>query len=237
VRERFDVITWDLRGLGESTAVKRCASRADEDRFLAGVGKPAVTPPVGPLEMSRWIQRYRAFGQRSRQRSGNLTLYIPTAESARDMDLLRRAVGARQVTFIGGSYGTFLGATYANMLPRSVRAMALSAGHRSRGVGEARPRRGIQMPRVCRRFTGVKATRPRLWPKRRRAAVRVARKGRGTLPLSSRMQQSCVDEDDAWELEQSLGLGSREILVVGVVEAVPLAVAVEEVRARIIVVL
>jgi hypothetical protein len=45
------------------------------------------------------------------------------------------------------------------------------------------------------------------------------------------MQQSCVDEDDAWELEQSLGLGSREILVVRVVEAVPLAVAVEEVRA------
>ena len=45
------------------------------------------------------------------------------------------------------------------------------------------------------------------------------------------MQQSCVDEDDAWELEQSLGLGSREILVVRVVEAVPFAVAVEEVRA------
>ena len=42
VRERFDVITWDLRGLGESTAVKRCASRADEDRFFAGVGKPSA---------------------------------------------------------------------------------------------------------------------------------------------------------------------------------------------------
>jgi hypothetical protein len=52
-----------------------------------------------------------------------------------------------------------------------------------------------------------------------------------------RVQQSCVDEDDAWELEQSLGLGSREILVARVVEAVPLAVAVEEVRAQIILVL
>ena len=50
------------------------------------------------------------------------------------------------------------------------------------------------------------------------------------------MQQSCLDEDDAWQLE-SLGLGRREILVVRVVEAVPLTVAVEEVRARIIVVL
>ncbi len=127
VRKRFDVITWDLRGLGESTAVKCFASQADEDRFFAGVGKPALTFPVGPLEMSRWIQRYRAFGQRCRQRSGSLMRHITTAESARDMDLLRRAVGARRVTFLGGSYGTFLGATYANMFPRRVRAMALSA--------------------------------------------------------------------------------------------------------------
>jgi pimeloyl-ACP methyl ester carboxylesterase len=127
VRERFDVITWDLRGLGESTAVKCFASQADEDRFFAGVGKPALTFPVGPLEMSSWIQRYRAFGQRCRQRSGSLMRHITTAESARDMDLLRRAVGARRVTFLGGSYGTFLGATYANIFLRRVRAMALSA--------------------------------------------------------------------------------------------------------------
>ena len=47
---------------------------------------------------------------------------------------------------------------------------------------------------------------------------------RDVLLLSRRMQQSCVDEDDAWELEQSVGLGSPEILAVRVVEAVPLAV-------------
>jgi pimeloyl-ACP methyl ester carboxylesterase len=127
VRERFDVISWDPRGLGESTAVNCFASQADEDRFFAGVGKPALTFPVGPLEMSHWIQRYRAFGRRCKRRSGELMRHITTAESARDMDLLRRAVGARRVTFIGGSWGTFLGATYANMFPRRVRAMALSA--------------------------------------------------------------------------------------------------------------
>jgi pimeloyl-ACP methyl ester carboxylesterase len=127
VRERFDVISWDPRGLGESTAVRCFASQAAEDRFFAGVGKPAFTFPVGPLEVSRWIERYRAFGQRCRQRSGDLMRHLTTAESARDMDLLRRAVGARQVTFIGGSWGTFLGATYANLFPRRVRAMALSA--------------------------------------------------------------------------------------------------------------
>ena len=127
VRERFDVISWDPRGLGESSAVRCFASQADEDRFFAGVGKPAYTFPVGPLETSVWIQRYRAFGRRCQRRSGALLRHITAAESARDMDLLRRAVGARKLTFIGGSWGTFLGATYANMFPRRLRAMALSA--------------------------------------------------------------------------------------------------------------
>jgi pimeloyl-ACP methyl ester carboxylesterase len=127
VRERFDVISWDPRGLGESTAVKCFASQAAEDRFFAGLGKPAYTFPVGQLEMSAWSQRSRAFGRRCKRRTGELMRHITTAESARDMDLLRRAVGARRVTFIGGSWGTFLGATYANMFPSRVRAMALSA--------------------------------------------------------------------------------------------------------------
>lgn len=127
IPERFDLISWDPRGLGESTAVKCFASQADEDRFFADVGKPAYTFPVGPLEVARWTERYRAFGQRCKQRSGNLMRHITAANSARDMDLLRRAVGARRVTFIGGSWGTFLGATYANLFPRRVRAMVLSA--------------------------------------------------------------------------------------------------------------
>jgi pimeloyl-ACP methyl ester carboxylesterase len=127
VRERFDVISWDPRGLGESTAVRCFDSQADEDRFFAGVGKPAYSFPVGALEMAVWRQRYRAFGRRCAERSGRLMRHITAAESARDMDLLRRAIGARRVTFIGGSWGTFLGATYANMFPRRLRAMALSA--------------------------------------------------------------------------------------------------------------
>jgi hypothetical protein len=70
VRERFDVISWDPRGLGESSAVKCFDSQADEDRFFAGVGKPAYSFPVGALEMAVWRQRYRAFGRRCAERSG-----------------------------------------------------------------------------------------------------------------------------------------------------------------------
>ncbi len=127
LRARFDVISWDPRGLGESTAVTCFASQAAEDRFLAGVGRPALSFPVGPLETSAWTERYRAFGRRCERRSGALMRHITTADTARDMDLLRRAVGARRVTFMGGSWGTFLGATYANLFPRRFRAMALSS--------------------------------------------------------------------------------------------------------------
>ncbi len=127
LRERFDVISWDPRGLGESTRVRCFDSQAAEDRFFAGVGKPALSFPMGPLETSAWTQRYRDFGRRCEQRSGALMRHVTAAETARDMDLLRRAIGARRVSFMGGSWGTFLGATYANLFPRRVRAMAISA--------------------------------------------------------------------------------------------------------------
>jgi pimeloyl-ACP methyl ester carboxylesterase len=125
IRARFDVITWDPRGIGESTGVRCFGSQTAEDRFLSGVGKPTETFPVGVAEMSRWVARYAEFGRRCKERAGELLAHMSTAESARDMDLLRRAIGARQLTYLGVSYGTFLGATYANLFPRLVRAMVL----------------------------------------------------------------------------------------------------------------
>ena len=124
---RFDVVTWDLRGLGQSTPVRCFASQASEDRFLAGVGKPALSFPVGAAQRSRWIRRWAAFGRHCQRRSGDLLPHVSTADSAKDMDLLRRAVSARQVTYVGASYGTFLGATYANLFPNRIRAMLLIA--------------------------------------------------------------------------------------------------------------
>lgn len=125
LRARFDVITWDPRGIGESTSVKCLGSEAAEDRFLAGVGKPSETFPVGAAQMSRWIRRYASFGRRCAQRAGNLLRHMSTADSARDMDLLRQAVGATRLNYLGISYGTLLGATYANLFPNRVRAMVL----------------------------------------------------------------------------------------------------------------
>ncbi|MGZ8667212.1 MAG: alpha/beta hydrolase [Solirubrobacterales bacterium] len=126
VARRFDVITWDPRGHGGSTAVQCFRSRAVERRFLAGVGRSdGNTFPVGAAQMRRWIKRYASFGRHCKRRSGRIIRHMSTADSARDMELLRRGVGAHRLNYYGLSYGTLLGATYANLFPSRVKAMVL----------------------------------------------------------------------------------------------------------------
>jgi pimeloyl-ACP methyl ester carboxylesterase len=126
LRARFDIVTWDPRGHGDSTAVRCFDSLDDAQRFFAGVGIAGGTFPVGKAEKTRWIQRYRAFGRRcGRTNSGALLRNVSTADTARDMNLLRRAVGERRVSYWGISWGTLLGATYANLFPKRVRALVL----------------------------------------------------------------------------------------------------------------
>lgn len=124
VRERFDIASWDPRGVGASTPVKCFASARQANRLLGGtvVGSSF---PVGHAETARWIRRYRAFGRQCARRSGGLLRHVSTADTARDLDLLRRAVDDRGLSYYGFSYGSFLGATYANLFPAHVRAMVL----------------------------------------------------------------------------------------------------------------
>jgi pimeloyl-ACP methyl ester carboxylesterase len=121
VRARFDIASWDPRGVGQSTAVQCFASSRDEGRFFGRL----VYFPVGNAQMARVIRRYRAFGRHCERRSGSLLRHVSTADTARDLDLLRRAVGDRRVSYYGFSYGSFLGATYANLFPGHVRAVVL----------------------------------------------------------------------------------------------------------------
>jgi pimeloyl-ACP methyl ester carboxylesterase len=123
LRARFDLLSWDPRGIGASTAVQCFASRADEQAFFAGV--PFEFFPVGRAEARAWINAYARFGRVCGERNGALLAHVSTAESAKDLDLLRQAVGEPQLTYFAPSYGTFLGATYANLFPDRVRAMVL----------------------------------------------------------------------------------------------------------------
>ena len=67
----------------------------------------------------------RDFATRCAQRNGDLLAHLSTANVARDIDLLRQAVGDRKLTYDGISYGTYLGTTYAALFPQNVRALVL----------------------------------------------------------------------------------------------------------------
>jgi pimeloyl-ACP methyl ester carboxylesterase len=121
VRQRFDVVSWDPRGVGQSTAVQCFANATAEAKFLG----EAVNFPVTAVQKRRYIATWAAFSRRCGARNGALLRHVSTADTARDLDRLRQAVGAAQLTYWGLSYGTILGATYANLFPRRVRALVL----------------------------------------------------------------------------------------------------------------
>lgn len=121
LQKRCDIISFDPRGIGDSTAVKCFATEDDEKRFFAKLPQGF---PVGSAETNTWIRGYTRFAQLC-GRNGKLLAHVSTTEVAKDLDLLRRAVGSPELNYLGVSYGTFLGATYANLFPDKVWAMVL----------------------------------------------------------------------------------------------------------------
>lgn len=95
--ERFDLVGFDPRGVSRST----------------------------PVDCGDLGRSFRVVERDCIVRSGNLLPYVGTQNAARDMEQLRKALGDDQLTYLGFSYGTALGAVYANLFPQSVRALVL----------------------------------------------------------------------------------------------------------------
>ncbi len=123
LRQRFDIVSWDPRGIGDSAGIQCFDSASARADFFGDL--PLNAFPVGRDETARWLERYVALAGPCRQRNGDLLDHVSTADTARDLELLRRAVGDERLNYLGVSYGTFLGATYANLFPDRVRAMTL----------------------------------------------------------------------------------------------------------------
>jgi pimeloyl-ACP methyl ester carboxylesterase len=116
---RFDLIGFDPRGIGQSAPV-RCLDGPQEDVFNA------LDPVLDdPQEKQATIDADKNFAAGCKQRSGNVLPFVDTVSAARDMDVIRAALGDQKLTYIGFSYGTFLGQHYAHLFPTHVRALAL----------------------------------------------------------------------------------------------------------------
>lgn len=114
---RFDVVAWDPRGTGESVGVD-CTDDLDA---LFGLDP---TPDTA-AERRALVEAAQGFARDCERRVGEVLGHISTQDTARDMDAIRAALGERQISYLGFSYGSELGATYATLFPDRVRAMAL----------------------------------------------------------------------------------------------------------------
>jgi pimeloyl-ACP methyl ester carboxylesterase len=121
VQARFDIVGFDPRGVGQSSPVRCFANSAEQEDFFG----PLPPFPVTNEEIDQVAAAAKELGRRCDERNGDILDHLSTANVARDMDLLRRAVGDQQLTYAGYSYGGLLGMTYAQLFPGKVRALML----------------------------------------------------------------------------------------------------------------
>ncbi len=117
----FDVVGWDPRGSGRSTPV-RCGTPAQTDAYFGVDASPDTSAEWQALRTAQ-----QAFARQCRQASGVLLDHISTIDTARDLDYLRYLVGDPRLTYLGISYGTFIGAVYAELYPSRVGRMVLDS--------------------------------------------------------------------------------------------------------------
>lgn len=117
--EDYDIVAWDPRGTGLSTAV-RCGPSAAIDDYLE-----TDNSPDDPGEREAYAAANRAFGQACLENSGRLLQHISTPDTVADLELLRQLMGEEKLNFFGYSYGTDIGSRYAHTYPDRVGRMAL----------------------------------------------------------------------------------------------------------------
>ncbi|GAA4976323.1 alpha/beta hydrolase [Pseudonocardia tropica] len=113
----YDWIGFDPRGVGTSRPALTC------DADYGGYARPDYRPENGAEKA--WLPKVEAYARACGTAGGDLLAHLRTEDTVRDMDLIRRALGAKQINYYGFSYGTMLGQVYATMFPDKVRRMVL----------------------------------------------------------------------------------------------------------------
>ncbi|WP_438801167.1 alpha/beta hydrolase [Amycolatopsis magusensis] len=121
VLDRFDLIGFDPRGVGASNPLRCFTTAEDADEINSAM----IGVPQSREEISGTLAAYRDYGQFCKNNAGSLLNHMSTKDVVRDLDKLRAAVGDQKLSFVGFSYGTLIGSTYAGMFPKQTRALVL----------------------------------------------------------------------------------------------------------------
>jgi pimeloyl-ACP methyl ester carboxylesterase len=108
VKKQYDLIGFDPRGIGKSAPL-HCGLTPDEQNFER---------PYDTRTFAKDVRWARTVADKCRAQGGDKLRHLTTRNTARDMDIVRAALGERQISYYGGSYGTYLGAVYLQMFPR-----------------------------------------------------------------------------------------------------------------------
>jgi pimeloyl-ACP methyl ester carboxylesterase len=119
VRARYDMVAVDPRGVAGSEPVE-CLTGRQMDTYT----QTDLTPD-DRRETDKLVAAYKRFAEGCGKRAARLLRHVSTVEAARDMDILRAVLGDEKLTYVGASYGTFLGATYAELFPERVGRLVL----------------------------------------------------------------------------------------------------------------
>lgn len=119
VRAVYDMVSFDPRGVDRSSPVE-CLTGPAMDTYTQ-----VDQTPDTPAEQTRLVAAFKEFAAACQARSQRILPHVSTVDAARDMDVLRAALGDEKLTYVGASYGTFLGATYADLFPGRVGRLVL----------------------------------------------------------------------------------------------------------------
>ena len=119
VRAAYDIVGFDPRGVGLSSPI-RCLSDRELDSFLGGDPTPDNKP-----EEQQFADVAKVFADKCKANVGPLLGHVSTIDAAKDMDVLRAALGETKLDYLGKSYGTLIGATYADLFPTKVGRLVL----------------------------------------------------------------------------------------------------------------
>ena len=122
VLARFDVVGFDPRGINFSANVRCWKSLGAQSADISGLQIPF---PYTSAEERAAVSSAKKFGRACSASGNSLTAHMSTAQVARDMDVLRRVVGDPKLSYLGFSYGSYLGNVYANLFPDRIRAVTL----------------------------------------------------------------------------------------------------------------